>query len=144
VKEYITIKSTQTGQVLAAGTRSRDVQFHEGAWYFDRHKVDMTQLWRNNNMPKAIWNGAVLAESQATQLVEGNHYFPFDSLNLEYFRDSDEQTTCPWKGVASYYDIVVGEQVNSGAAWYYSAPKPGATHIKHYVAFWRDVEIVVD
>jgi uncharacterized protein (DUF427 family) len=95
-------------------------------------------------MAKAIWNGAVLAESWATRLVEGNHYFPVDSLNLEYFCDSNDQTTCFWKGVASYYDIVVGEQVNSGAAWYYPSPKPGAAHVKDYVAFWRGVEIVVD
>ena len=75
---------------------------------------------------KAMWNGAVLAESDATIVVEGNHYFPPDADRSEYFQDSATHTTCAWKGVASYYDVVVDGQVNKDAAWYYPAPKPAA------------------
>ncbi len=92
-------------------------------------------------MMMAVWNGAVLAESDETIVVEGNHYFPPDSLNQELFRPSDKQTTCPWKGRASYYDVEVGGQVNSGAAWYYPSPKPAASQIKDYVAFWKGVQV---
>ncbi|ADE15739.1 protein of unknown function DUF427 [Nitrosococcus halophilus Nc 4] len=90
---------------------------------------------------KAIWNGAVLAESDKTKVVEGNHYFPPDSIHKEYFRSSDMHTTCPWKGEASYYHIVVGDQTHADAAWYYPAPKQKAAPIKNYVAFWRGVKI---
>lgn len=90
---------------------------------------------------KAIWNGAVLAESDETIVVEGNHYFPPDSIRWEYFRPSDTHTTCPWKGVASYYDIVVGGKTNADAAWYYPEPKDAARQIKGYVAFWRGVQV---
>ena len=93
-------------------------------------------------MPKAIWNGAVLAESDRTEVVEGNHYFPPDSIRREYFRESDTHTTCPWKGVASYYNIEVEGEVNPDAAWYYPAPKAAAKHIAGYVAFWRGVQVV--
>ena len=89
----------------------------------------------------AIWNGAVLAESDETIVVEGNHYFPPDSINREYFEESDTHTTCPWKGLASYYDIVVEGEVNKDAAWYYSSPKDAAKHITRYVAFWKGVEV---
>jgi uncharacterized protein (DUF427 family) len=90
---------------------------------------------------KAMWNGAVLAESDATIVVEGNHYFPPDAIRSEHFLDSITQTTCAWKGVASYYDVVVGGQVNKDAAWYYPAPKPAAKQITGYVAFWRGVKV---
>lgn len=93
-------------------------------------------------MPKAIWNGAVLAQSDRTELVEGNHYFPADSVNWEFFCENEDQTVCPWIGIASYYDIVVNGQVNRGGAWYYPAPKPGAKHIRGYIAFWRGVQIL--
>jgi len=90
---------------------------------------------------KAIWNGAVLAESDATIVVEGNHYFPPDAIQRDYFTDSATHTTCAWKGVASYYSVVVGGQVNKDAAWYYPAPKPAAKQIAGYVAFWRGVKV---
>jgi len=90
---------------------------------------------------KAVWNGAVLAESDDTIIVEGNHYFPPDSINREYFRESDKHTTCPWKGLASYYDIAVDGEVNKDAAWYYPSPKDAAKQITGYVAFWRGVQV---
>lgn len=92
-------------------------------------------------MAKAVWNGAVLAESDDTIIVEGNHYFLPEALNRGYFQASGHHTTCPWKGVASYYDVVVGGQVNKGAAWYYPNPKPAAANIKDRVAFWRGVRV---
>ncbi len=92
-------------------------------------------------MAKAVWNGVVLAESDATVMVEGNHYFPPSSIKSEYLVATDAHTTCPWKGLASYYDVVVGDAVNQGAAWYYPAPKPAAADIKDHVAFWRGVEV---
>ena len=92
-------------------------------------------------MPKAIWNGVVLAESDRCEVVEGNHYFPPDSVRREHFRASDTHTVCPWKGTASYYDVVVNGQTNQDAAWYYPEPKPAAKQIRHYVAFWRGVEV---
>lgn len=90
---------------------------------------------------KAIWNNKVIAESEHTVVVEGNHYFPASSLRREFFASSDQKSTCHWKGEASYYDLVVGGQTNAGAAWYYPAPKPTAQEIKDRVAFWRGVEI---
>jgi uncharacterized protein (DUF427 family) len=90
---------------------------------------------------KAIWEGAVLAESDRTVVVEGNHYFPPDSVKREYLQSSDKQTTCHWKGVASYYHIQVGEKQNADAAWYYSEPKTAAKSIKDHVAFWRGVQV---
>ena len=90
---------------------------------------------------KAIWNGAVLAESDQTIVVEGNHYFPPTAIRRENFKDSSAHTTCPWKGVASYYDVVVNGQVNAGAAWYYPGPKDAAKEIKGYIAFWRGVKV---
>lgn len=92
-------------------------------------------------MAKAVWNGRLLAESDATVVVEGNHYFPLASLNREYFEDSDHETRCPWKGTASYFDVVVDGQRNAGAAWYYPDPKPAASQIQGRVAFWRGVEV---
>ena len=92
-------------------------------------------------MPKAIWNGAVLAESDRCEVVEGSYYFPADSINRQYFKESDKHTTCSWKGVANYYDIMVDGQVNKDAAWYYPSTKEAAQHIQSYVAFWKGVKI---
>ena len=90
---------------------------------------------------RAIWNGTVLAESDATRIVEGNHYFPPQSLHRDHFHPNDRHSTCPWKGEASYYDVAIGDQVNPMAAWYYPDPKPAAAEIKGYVAFWRGVKV---
>lgn len=90
---------------------------------------------------KAIWNGRVLAESDATVVVEGNHYFPRDSIRPEHFKPSATHTTCAWKGLASYYTVAVDGQENPDAAWYYREPKPAAAEIKDRVAFWRGVKI---
>jgi uncharacterized protein (DUF427 family) len=92
-------------------------------------------------MPKAIWNDVVLAESNQCEVVEGNQYFPPDAINREYFQESNTHTTCPWKGIASYYNVVVDGQVNKDAAWYYPEPKDAAKHIKGYIAFWRGVQV---
>lgn len=92
---------------------------------------------------KAIWNGGVIAESGDTVVVEGNHYFPADSVAREHVQPSSTRTTCPWKGEASYYDVVVGGQVNRDAAWYYAEPKPAARAVAGRVAFWKGVEVVV-
>lgn len=92
-------------------------------------------------MPKAIWNGAVLAASDNCEVVEGNQYFPPDSINPEYFQPSDTHTVCSWKGQASYYNIVVDGKENKDAAWYYPNPKEAANNIKGYVAFWRGVKV---
>jgi uncharacterized protein (DUF427 family) len=90
---------------------------------------------------KAIWNGAVLAESNRTEVVEGNHYFPADSLHHEYFKESPHQTVCGWKGTASYFTLVVDGKTNENAAWYYATPKDAASNIAGYVAFWKGVQI---
>jgi len=90
---------------------------------------------------KAIWNGQIIAESENTIVVEGNHYFPPDALKKEFFEESATHTTCGWKGVASYFSIVVGEEKNKDAAWYYPEPKDAAKNIKGYVAFWRGVKV---
>ena len=90
---------------------------------------------------KAIWNGVVLAESADTRVVEGNHYFPPDSIRREYFRDSDRHTTCPWKGLASYYDVVAGGETTRNAAWYYPEPKSAAAEIRDHVAFYGIVKV---
>ena len=90
---------------------------------------------------KAIYNGQVLAESDATVVVENNHYFPENSLNKDFFKSSDKQTSCPWKGEASYYTLEVDGAVNVDAAWYYPDPKDAAKEIKDHVAFWKGVEI---
>ena len=90
---------------------------------------------------KAIWHNTVLADSGQTIEVEGNHYFPPDSLKRDYFRPSETHTTCPWKGLASYYSVQVGDALNSDAAWFYPEPKQAAARIKNYVAFWRGVAV---
>ena len=92
-------------------------------------------------MPKAMWNGTVLAESNRCEVVEGNQYFPPDSIRRSYFRDSSTHTVCSWKGTASYYDVVVGDQVNKDAAWYYPDPKSAASSIAGWVAFWHGVTV---
>lgn len=90
---------------------------------------------------RAIWHDTVLAQSDDTVVVEGNHYFPAEALHMEHFRPSDRHSTCPWKGEASYYDVVVGQATNPGAAWYYPDPKPAAAEIAGRVAFWHGVEV---
>lgn len=90
---------------------------------------------------RATWNGATLAESSNTVVVEGNHYFPVADVNREHLRQSESHTTCHWKGIASYYDVVAGDQVNRDAAWYYADPSQAAAQIKDCVAFWHGVKI---
>ncbi len=92
-------------------------------------------------MPRAIWNGTVIAETDEHELVEGNVYFPPASMKREFFRPSDTHTVCPWKGTASYYTIVVDGRENQDGAWYYPDPKPAAANIKDHVAFWRGVTV---
>ncbi|MDA2919289.1 DUF427 domain-containing protein [Desulfobacterota bacterium AH_259_B03_O07] len=91
---------------------------------------------------KAIWKDTILAESDDTIVVEGNHYFPAESIKKEYFQESETHTTCPWKGVASYYNIAVDGDVNRDGAWYYPQPKEAAQNITNYTAFWNGVEVV--
>ena len=90
---------------------------------------------------KAIWNGAVIAQSVETVVLEGNHYFPADSLNREYVSFSNHHTMCSWKGQASYYSLLVNVEMNTDAAWYYPAPKQAAENITGLVAFWKGVKI---
>ncbi|HSF84500.1 MAG TPA: DUF427 domain-containing protein [Acidimicrobiia bacterium] len=92
-------------------------------------------------MAKAIWNRVVLAESDETVMVEGNHYFPPSSISSAHFEANEAHTVCPWKGVANYFDIVVGDARNPGAAWTYPDPKPAAADIRDHVAFWRGVTV---
>jgi uncharacterized protein (DUF427 family) len=92
-------------------------------------------------MVRAMWNNAVLAESDETGIVEGNHYFPRDSVRREYLKPSSTHTVCPWKGTASYYDIEVNGRVNKDAAWYYPAPLEAAKHVATHIAFWKGVEV---
>ncbi|MBF6595406.1 MAG: DUF427 domain-containing protein [Thermaceae bacterium] len=90
---------------------------------------------------KAIWNGKIIAESNDTIVVEGNHYFPANSVRKEFLQDSPTHTTCPWKGLASYYSLNVDGQTNKDAAWYYPQPKDAAKQITGYVAFWKGVQV---
>ena len=90
---------------------------------------------------KALWNDEVIAESDKTIIVEGNHYFPPESVKSQFLASSEHHTTCPWKGEASYHNLVVGGQENANAAWYYPNPKDAASEINGYVAFWKGVEI---
>lgn len=90
---------------------------------------------------KAFWNNQLLAESNQTKVIEGNQYFPSDSIKKEFFKASETHSSCPWKGEASYYSIEVNDKVNKDAAWYYPNPKAAAHEIKGYVAFWKGVEI---
>jgi uncharacterized protein (DUF427 family) len=90
---------------------------------------------------KAVWNNAVIAESNNTVIVEGNHYFPPDAIKPEHFRPSETHTVCGWKGRASYYNVVVNGEVNKDAAWYYPETKEAADNIRGYVAFWKGVKV---
>lgn len=92
-------------------------------------------------MPKATWNDVVVAESDDTIVVEGNHYFPANSLRREFFRESETTTTCPWKGEAHYYTLEVAGQSNPDAAWYYPRSSEAARHIEGRVAFWKGVKV---
>ncbi|AFZ69683.1 DUF427 domain-containing protein [Deinococcus peraridilitoris] len=93
---------------------------------------------------RAVWNGTTIAQSDETIVVEGNHYFPPEAVKGEYLKDSFTQSTCPWKGRASYYNIEVDGNTNPDAAWYYPNPNDAAMQIKGYVAFWRGVEVLPD
>ncbi len=97
-------------------------------------------------MPKAIWNGKVIAEARAedTEQLEGNVYFPENAVKRDFLRPSDKHTICPWKGTASYYDLEVDGQTNSAAAWFYPEPKSAAAQIKGHIAFWKGVEVRAD
>jgi len=92
-------------------------------------------------VPKAVWNGQVIAESDETIVVEGNHYFPRQAIDEDFLTESEHHSVCPWKGLASYLDIHVNGDVNRAAAWYYSSPKPAASDIKDHVAFWHGVRV---
>jgi uncharacterized protein (DUF427 family) len=92
-------------------------------------------------MIRATWNGAVIAESERTVVVEGNHYFPADAVRKEHLRPSATHSVCPWKGEASYYDVVVGDEVNPDAAWYYPDPKQAAREIAGRIAFWKGIRV---
>ncbi|NJN75662.1 MAG: DUF427 domain-containing protein [Synechococcaceae cyanobacterium RL_1_2] len=92
---------------------------------------------------KAIWNGQVIAESNDTVIVDGNHYFPAEALNQDYFKASATTSVCGWKGTANYYSVEVAGQTNKDAAWYYADPKPAAAEIKGRVAFWKGVQVTV-
>ena len=89
----------------------------------------------------ASWNGQILVESEDTVVVEGNHYFPADSINARFFEANDHRSYCPWKGTAHYYDIVVAGERNENAAWFYPEPKKAADNIKGRIAFWHGVEV---
>jgi len=93
-------------------------------------------------MVRAIWNGAVLAESDETIVVEGNHYFPRETVNHDFLSGSNHHTRCYWKGTASYYDVVVAGETNREAAWYYADPSDAASAIKDHIAFWHGVRVV--
>jgi len=90
---------------------------------------------------KAIWNGKVVAESNDTIVIEGNHYFPPESVKKEFLQTSSATSICPWKGTAHYFNVIVGDKVNKDAAWYYPEPKKAAKEIKSHVAFWKGIEI---
>jgi len=92
-------------------------------------------------MPKATWNGTVIAESDKTVVLEGNHYFPADALKKEFFKPSKTTSGCPWKGTASYYTVTVDGKDNADAAWYYPTPKDAAKEIAGHVAFWKGVSV---
>ncbi|SDS15367.1 Uncharacterized conserved protein, DUF427 family [Gillisia sp. Hel1_33_143] len=90
---------------------------------------------------KAIWNNTVIAESNDTKIVENNHYFPKESIKSEFFNNSDTTSRCPWKGVASYYNVTVGDKINKDAAWYYPNTSHAAKPIENYVAFWKEIKV---
>jgi len=90
---------------------------------------------------KAIWEGQTIADSGDTIVIEGNHYFPPEAVSKEFLQPSETHTTCPWKGLASYYNVAVGDKVNKDAAWFYPEPKDAAKEIRGYVAFWKGVQV---
>jgi len=92
-------------------------------------------------MARALWRGVVLAESDDVVVVEDNHHFPPGSINHDHFRESETRTRCPWKGIATYFDILVDGEVNRDAAWTYADPTAAAMHFKNYIAFWRGVTV---
>jgi uncharacterized protein (DUF427 family) len=92
-------------------------------------------------MARAIWNDTVIAESDVTEMVEGNHYFPPDAIHSEYFVESHTTSQCPWKGTAHYYTVRVGDAVNEDAAWYYPQASERAKNIENYIAFWKGVKV---
>ncbi len=92
-------------------------------------------------MARAVWNGAVIAESDRFEVVEGNVYFPPEAVEVGFLRPSTRTTVCPWKGTARYHDLVVEGRVNESAAWYYPDPKPEAAHIKGHIAFWQGMTV---
>jgi len=92
-------------------------------------------------MVKAVWKGKTIAKSDNVEKLEGNYYFPIGSVNKKYLRESYSHSQCPWKGKAHYYDVVVDGEVNKDAAWYYPDPKPQASNIKGYIAFWKGIEV---
>ena len=91
---------------------------------------------------KAVWNDTVIAESDDTVVVEGNHYFPTDSIKSEYFHKTETSTSCPWKGMASYYSVTVNGKTNTDCAWYYPVPSKEAEKLKDRVAFWNGVQVI--
>jgi len=91
---------------------------------------------------KAVWNDKILAESDKTIIVEGNQYFPPESIKVKFFKKTNTKTTCSWKGIASYYSIVVNDKTNEDSAWYYPEPTESAKKIKNYIAFWKGVKII--
>jgi uncharacterized protein (DUF427 family) len=123
--------------VAASGSKQTAVGFATN------QSVDIVSqiLIADGEKMKAVWNNTEIAKSDDTVVVEGNHYFPLTSVSKDYLRESDTRSNCPWKGQASYYNIVVGEEVNTDAAWYYPDPKPAAAEISGRVAFWRGIEV---
>jgi uncharacterized protein (DUF427 family) len=112
-----------------------------GAWHRGGAVSGTGGEGHDGRMAKAIWQGAVIAESDETQVVDGYTYFPPETVEKQFLRDSTHHSVCGWKGTASYYDVVVGEQVNAQAAWYYPTPKDAAQHIGGWIAFWKGVAI---
>jgi uncharacterized protein (DUF427 family) len=116
-----------------------------GSYLFDPVTVPAADIFAHEgdpkNMVKAIWNNVVIAESDQTEMVEGNHYFPPESLHKEFFRDSATKSVCPWKGTAHYYTLLIDGKENHDAAWYYPTPKPAASQIAGRVAFWKGVKV---
>jgi uncharacterized protein (DUF427 family) len=127
--------------VPRASASERGEKSGTGRLSFHLSLIESRKLKTRGEQMKAVWHDAVLAQSDNTIVVEGNHYFPPDSINKEYFQPSDTHTVCPWKGEASYYDVVVDGDVNKDAAWYYPETKEAANQIKGYVAFWKGVKV---
>jgi uncharacterized protein (DUF427 family) len=96
---------------------------------------------KDDRLMQAVWEGVVIAESSETLMVEGNNYFPPEAIDKKFFEDSNKHTYCPWKGEASYYDVVVNGKRNHAAAWYYPEPYPKAEALKNYVGFWKGVQV---